>query len=88
LFKVHSKKIMEKVYSHPPWWGYFVSIGFIVLGIYILKLWKKYRNPQATIVEKATTEWNYLIAGVAAIVGGITFLIIDIYQACTGWVAK
>jgi hypothetical protein len=81
---------MDKVYDRPPWWSYFTSIGFILVGVYYLRLWKKYRKeyPQATFADKAITEWNYLTIGLGAGIGGITFLIIEIYQACTGWIAK
>jgi len=75
----------------PPWWIYVFSIGIIILGILSLKKWrkaKKYRTPNASDWEIIYSEWSYLGYGMFFIITGIVFLIISIYQACTGWVAK
>jgi len=79
---------LNRIHYTPPWWIYPVSIGFIFWGIYMLKVWRKSIDPNAKPWKRATTERIYLKLGIGLIVGGILFLIISIYQACTGWVAQ
>jgi len=42
--------------NHLPWWGYLMSIGFIILGIFFLKLWRKNINPDASYWERVFRE--------------------------------
>jgi hypothetical protein len=79
---------MIKVSFSPPWWIYPISVGFIIVGLGLLKKWREYRNPHASLMDKVATEVQYLYPGLASIIGGVLFLVISIYQACTGWVAK
>lgn len=78
---------MEKVYATPPWWAYLVAIGFIIFGVYLIKLWRSPLKPNASEWDKKT-HIVYLIQGIAAILGGIMAIVIFIYQDCTGWIAK
>jgi len=64
---------MKENHFTPPLWTYLASVGFITVGIFMLKVWRKSINLKASQWEKATTEWNYLMVGIAAILGGITF---------------
>ena len=58
------------------WWAYMAALGFIVLGRHSLKLYKKDRNPNASIEEKAYGEWFNLTTGVFLILSGIMTIII------------
>jgi hypothetical protein len=72
----------------PPWWIYPVSIGFILMGLRDLKKWREKRDPNASSLDRNVNDVQYLYTGIFAVASGITILIISIYQACTGWVAK
>jgi len=72
----------------PPWWTYPVEISFIIIGIGLLKKWKKNRDPNASPWDRTANNVQYLHSGLVFTFGGATGLIISIYQACTGWVAK
>lgn len=78
---------MEKILNSR-WFAYVFSIGFIIFGIYLLKLWRKSINPNASELERIFKEWRYLAFGIFCIVVGVGGLIILIIQDCTGWVAK
>ena len=78
---------MEKI-QKPEWWAYAVSIGFLIMGVYYLRVWRKSINPKASIGEKSLGEWFNLITAIAWLVAGIVTLIIEVYQGCTGWIAK
>jgi hypothetical protein len=75
---------MDKVYEYTPWWTYLGLVGFIIWGIYLLKSWRKIRNPNASFGERAFTEWGYLIHGIGAIIGGVVGLIVCIHNDCIG----
>jgi len=47
------KRIMDKLFKDP--W-YLASIGFIILGIYLLKLWRKSIDPKASPWDRILTE--------------------------------
>ena len=80
---------MDKLNGFSPhWWIFPVSVGFILVGIGLLKKYREQRNPNAPLIYKVATEVQFLYSGLAAIFGGVGFLIVSIYQACTGWVAK
>lgn len=78
---------MEKILNLR-WFQYVASVAFIFAGIRLLKLWKKYRNPNAPPKVRAIIDVQYQYVGISLIVGGIGLLIIFIIQDCTGWVAK
>jgi hypothetical protein len=44
---------MDKLFKDP--W-YLASIGFIILGIYLLKLWRKSIDPKASPWDRILTE--------------------------------
>ncbi len=72
----------------PPWWEYPVAIGYIICGIFLLKLWTKSIDPKATPWERAITERNYLIGGMGLIIGGVVIIIISIYKTYAVRVGK
>jgi hypothetical protein len=78
---------MDKILNSS-WFAYLFSIVFIILGLCLLKLWRKSINPNALEWERIFTEWRYLAFGIFFFIVGIAFLIILIIQDCTGWVAK
>lgn len=67
--------------------SYIMPIGFIFLGVYFYKVWKRPLKDTASEWDRKT-HIVYLMQGITAILGGIMFLIISIIHACTGWVAK
>ena len=77
---------MEKTISSI-FFSYITPIGFIIWGIYLIKIWRKPLKSDVSDWDKST-HGVYLINGIGAIFGGIIFFIISISQACTGWVAK
>ena len=66
----------------PELWEYFTSFGFLIFGVYFLYLWRKSRNPKASLFEKSTGEWFNLITGISAIAYGVGSLIMIIYFSC------
>lgn len=78
-------QIAWKIYKTPPWWFYLFSLGFIVWGRYNLILWRRSIDPKATPWRKAITTNHYKLIGRGAILGGIIFLVISIYQVCKSW---
>lgn len=70
---------MDKI-QKPELWEYFASIGFLIFGVYFLYLWKKSRNPKASLFDKSTGEWFNLITAIAAISYGIISLIIIVNE--------
>ena len=79
---------MNKTSFTPPWWAFCMSIGFIILGLYMLRVWKKSINPNASQGERAFNEWFNLIQAIGALIAGIVYLTILIIQVCTGWTAQ
>jgi len=79
---------MDKVYSHPPWWSYFMAIGFFIWGISSIKSWRKYKDPNASAWDKVAIDVKYLYVGIGLTATGILFLIVLIYQDCTGGIAQ
>jgi hypothetical protein len=77
---------LEKTIPNSPLWFYLVSIGFIVLGIYLLKLWRKSIDPLATPWQRALTEKNYQTTGLGFVACGILGFAISIYRVCSNWV--
>jgi hypothetical protein len=67
--------------------SWIMPFGFIFLGVYFYKVWRKPLEADASEWEKKTNN-IYLGYAITATLGGIMFLIISIIHACTGWVAK
>lgn len=75
---------LDKVYNTPPWWAYLFPVLFVTVGIYMIKLWRRSINPNASTWERALNEWNYMIIGIGLVIGGIMYLTIIVYQDCVG----
>lgn len=68
--------------TNPPLWVYFMCVGFILLGIILLKMWRRSINPIASEWDRMLSERTYFIQGIGSIAIGIIGLIIAIYKAC------
>lgn len=71
-------KVMSAIFLN-----YLMPLGFIVLGIYLYKVWKKPLKVDASSWDKSTHS-VYLTYSIGTILCGIMFFIISQYQACNG----